>query len=100
MKLLKYTLWFIAETVIIILFLALWWRQKEDDTMRTYASIKYAIRERIDSLETMLNMYEQDNTMRNNILIRIDELKSLMRVLKILEVEKENENEIKKKLLH
>lgn len=68
--------------------------------MRTYASIKYAIRERIDSLETMLNMYEQDNTMRNNILIRIDELKSLMRVLKILEVEKENENEIKKKLLH
>lgn len=68
--------------------------------MRTYDSIKYAIRERIDSLETMLNMYEQDNTMRNNILIRIDELKSLMRVLKILEVEKENENEIKKKLLH
>lgn len=68
--------------------------------MRTYASIKYAIRERIDSLETMLNMYEKDNTMRNNILIRIDELKSLMRVLKILEVEKENENEIKKKLLH
>lgn len=68
--------------------------------MRTYASIKYAIRERIDSLETMLNMYEQDNTMRNNILIRIDELKSLMRMLKILEVEKENENEIKKKLLH
>lgn len=68
--------------------------------MRTYASIKYAIRERIDGLETMLNMYEKDNTMRNNILIRIDELKSLMRVLKILEVEKENENEIKKKLLH
>lgn len=68
--------------------------------MRTYASIKYAIRERIVSLETMLNMYEKDNTMRNNILIRIDELKRLMRVLKILEVEKENENEIKKKLLH
>lgn len=68
--------------------------------MRAYASIKYAIRERIDSLETMLNMYEKDNTMRNNIPIRIDELKSLMRVLKILEVEKENENEIKKKLLH
>lgn len=68
--------------------------------MGTYASIKYAIRERIDSLETMLNMYEQDNTMCNNILIRIDELNSLMRVLKILEVEKENENEIKKKLLH
>ena len=68
--------------------------------MRTYASIKYAIRERIDSLETMLNMYEQGNTMRNNILIRIDELKRLMRVLKILEVEKENENETKKKLLH
>lgn len=68
--------------------------------MGTYASIKYAIRPRIDSLETMLNMYEKDNPMRNNILIRIDELNRLMRVLKILEVEKENENEIKKKLLH
>lgn len=68
--------------------------------MGTYASIKYAIRTRIDSLETMLNMYEKDNPMRNNILIRIDELNKLMRVLKILEVEKGNENEIKKKLLH
>lgn len=68
--------------------------------MGTYASIKYAIRSRIDSLETMLNMYEKDNPMRNNILIRIDELNRLMRVLKILEVEKGNENEIKKKLLH
>lgn len=68
--------------------------------MGTYDSIKYAIRARIDGLETMLNMYEQDNTMSNNILIRIDELNRLMRVLKILEVEKENENEIKKKLLH
>ena len=68
--------------------------------MGTYASIKYAIRSRIDSLETMLNMDEKDNPMRNNILIRIDELNRLMRVLKILEVEKENENEIKKKVLH
>lgn len=68
--------------------------------MGTYDSIKYAIRARIDGLETMINMYEQDNTTRNNILIRIDELNRLMRVLKILEVEKENENEIKKKLLH
>ena len=68
--------------------------------MGTYASIKYAIKSRIDSLETMLNMHEKDNPMRNNILIRIDELNRLMRVLKILEVEKENENEIKKKLLH
>lgn len=68
--------------------------------MGTYGSIKYAIRARIDSLETMLNMHEKDNPMRNNILIRIDELNRLMRVLKILEVEKENENEIKKKLLH
>jgi hypothetical protein len=68
--------------------------------MGTYASIKNAIRSRIDSLETMLNMYEKDNPMRNNILIRIDELNRLMRVLKILEVEKGNENEIKKKLLH
>ena len=68
--------------------------------MGTYASIKCAIRSRIDSSETMLNMYEKDNPMRNNILIRIDELNRLMRVLKILEVEKENENEIKKKLLH
>lgn len=68
--------------------------------MGTYASIKYAIRSRIDSLETMLNMYDKDNPMRNNILIRIDELNRLMRVLKILEVEKGNENEIKKKLLH
>lgn len=68
--------------------------------METYASIKYAIRDRIDSLETMLNMREKDSPMRNDILIRIDELNSLMRVLKILEVEKENENEIKKKLLH
>lgn len=59
--------------------------------MGTYASIKYAIRSRIDSLETMLNMYEKDNPMRNNILIRIDELNRLMRVLKILEVEKRNE---------
>lgn len=54
--------------------------------MGTYDSIKYAIRARIDGLETMINMYEQDNTMRNNILIRIDELNSLMRVLKILEI--------------
>lgn len=68
--------------------------------MGTYDSIKYAIRARIDGLETMLNMHEKDNPMRNNILIRIDELNRLMRVLKILEVEKENENEIKKKLLH
>lgn len=68
--------------------------------MVTYDSIKYAIRARIDSLKTMLNMYEKDTQMRNNILIRIDELNRLMRVLKILEVEKENENEIKKKLLH
>lgn len=68
--------------------------------MGTYDSIKYAIRARIDGLEAMINMYEQNNTMRNNILIRIDELNRLMRVLKILEVEKENENEIKKKLLH
>lgn len=68
--------------------------------MGTYAGIKYAIRSRIDSLETMLNKYEKDNPMRNNLLIRIDELNKLMRVLKILEVEKENENEIKKKLLH
>lgn len=68
--------------------------------METYYSIKYAIRDRIDILETMLNMCEKDIPMRNNILIRIDELNRLMRVLKILEVEKENENEIKKKLLH
>lgn len=26
MKLLKYTLWFIAETTLIVMFLALWWR--------------------------------------------------------------------------
>lgn len=68
--------------------------------METYYSIKYAIRDRIDILETMLNMCEKDSPMRNNILIRIDELNRLMRMLKILEVEKENENEIKKKLLH
>ena len=61
MKLVKYALWFIIETVIILLFLAWWWRQKEDDTMGTYASIKYAISDRINSLETMLNMYEKDN---------------------------------------
>jgi hypothetical protein len=54
--------------------------------METYASIKYAIRDRIDSLETMLNMCEKDSPMLNNILIRIDELNSLMRVLKILEI--------------
>lgn len=68
--------------------------------METYYSIKYAIRDRINILETMLNMFEKDSPMRNNILIRINELNRLMRVLKILEVEKENENEIKKKLLH
>ena len=61
--------------------------------METYYSIKYAIRDRIDILETMLNMCEKDSPMRNNILIRIDELNRLMRVLKILEVEKENEQE-------
>ena len=53
--------------------------------MGTYDSIKYAISERIDSLETMLSKYEKYNPMRNNILIRIDELNSLMRVLKIVE---------------
>lgn len=68
--------------------------------MGTYDSIKNAIRARIDGLETMLNMHKKDAPMRNNILIRIDELNRLMRVLKILEVEKENENEIKKKVLH
>lgn len=68
--------------------------------MGTYDSIKYAIRARIDSLETILNMHEKDTQIRNNILIRVDELNRLMRVLKILEVEKENENEIKKKVLH
>ena len=26
MKLLKYSLWFIAETTLILMFLALWWR--------------------------------------------------------------------------
>jgi hypothetical protein len=26
MKLLKYALWFIAETTLILMFLALWWR--------------------------------------------------------------------------
>lgn len=48
----------------------------------------------------ILDMYEKDNPMWHSVMIRIDECNRLISVLKILEVEKENENEIKKKLLH
>lgn len=96
MKLLKYTLWFIAETGAIILFLAWWWRQKGGDTMKSTTDIKCGLRARIEGLEMMLDMYEKDNPLRHNLMIRIDECNRLMRILTVLEVEKENENELAK----
>ena len=44
----------------------------------------------------MLDMYEKDNPVRHNLMIRIDECNRLIRILTFLEVEKENENELAK----
>lgn len=96
MKLLKYTLLFIAETGTIILFLAWWWRQKGGDNMEPYTRIKCGLRVRIEGFEMMIDMYEKDNPMRHNMMIRIDECNRLMRILTVLENEKENENELAK----
>lgn len=96
MKVIKYSAWFLLETAAIILFLAWWWRQKGGDTMKTYASIKCGLKARIEGLEMMVELYEKDNPMRHNTLIRIDECNRLMRILTVLENDKENENELGK----
>ena len=70
--------------------------KKGGDTMETYTNIKCGLRARIEGLEIMLDMYEKDNPMRHNMMIRIDECNRLMRVLTILENDKENENELGK----
>ena len=67
--------------------------------MKTTTDIKCGLRARIEGLEMTLDLYEKDNPMRHNIMIRIDECNRLMRILTTLENEKENENEIKKKIL-
>ena len=64
--------------------------------MKTYASIKCGLKARIEGLEMMVELYEKDNPMRHNMLIRIDECNRLMRILTILENDKENENELGK----
>lgn len=61
--------------------------------METYTSIKCGLRARIEGLEMLLDMYEKDNPMRHNMMIRIDECNRLMRILTILENDKENEND-------
>lgn len=65
--------------------------KKGGDTMETYTSIKCGLRARIEGLEIMIDMYEKDNPMRHNMMIRIDECNRLMRILTVLENEKENE---------
>lgn len=64
--------------------------------METYTSIKCGLRARIEGLEMMLDMYEKDNPMRHNMMIRIDECNRLMRILTTLENDKGNENELGK----
>lgn len=64
--------------------------------METYTSIKCGLKARIESLEMMIELYEKDNPMRHNTLIRIDECNRLMRILTVLENDKENENELGK----
>lgn len=64
--------------------------------METYTIIKCGLRARIEGLEIMLDMYEKGNPMRHNMMIRIDECNRLMRILTILENDKENENELGK----
>lgn len=61
--------------------------------MKTTTDIKCGLRARIEGLEMMLDMYEKDNPMHHNMMIRIDECNILMRILTVLENEKENENE-------
>lgn len=64
--------------------------------MKTTTDIKCGLRARIEGLEMMLDMYEKDNPMRHNMMIRIDECNRLMRIISVLENEKENENELAK----
>lgn len=64
--------------------------------MKTYVSIKCGLKARIEGLEMMIELYEKDNPMRHNMLIRIDECNRLMRILTVLENDKENENELGK----
>lgn len=64
--------------------------------MKTTTDIKCGLRARIEGLEMMLDMYEKDNPLRHNLMIRIDECNRLIRILTVLEVEKENENELAK----
>lgn len=59
--------------------------------MKTTTNIKCGLRARIEVLEMMLDMYEKDNPLRHNLMIRIDECNRLIRILTVLEVEKENE---------
>lgn len=70
--------------------------KKGGDTMETYTSIKCGLRARIEGLEMVLDMYEKDNPMRHNTMIRIDECNRLLRILTTLENDKENENELGK----
>lgn len=67
--------------------------KKGGDTMETYTSIKCGLRARIEGLEMMIDMYEKDNPMRHNMMIRIDECNRLMRILTVLENEKRMKNE-------
>lgn len=64
--------------------------------MKTTTDIKCSLRVRIEGLEMMLDMYEKDNPLRHDLMIRIDECNRLIRILTVLEVEKENENELAK----
>ena len=64
--------------------------------MKTYASIKCGLKARIEGLEMMIELYEKDNPMRHKTLIRIDECNRLMRILTVLENDKENEHELAK----
>lgn len=61
--------------------------------MKTTTDIKCGLRARIEGLEMVLDMYEKDNPMRHNTMIRIDECNRLLRILTALENKKENENE-------
>ena len=61
--------------------------------METYNSIICVLSARLDDLEMVLEMYEKDSPMWRNMMIRIDECNILMRILTVLENDKENENE-------
>ena len=59
--------------------------------MKTTTDIKCGLRARVEGLEMMLDMYEKDNPLRHNLMIRIDECNRLIRILTVLEVEKDGE---------